>query len=212
MECSCPKPAALTTIPKQTCPENIGQIQKILFQRAGWTFDSEADPTTDWTLLASWTPLLTAVGDTKVVVTPWLENVVIGRAEAITEGGGDNTTLNGRQITVGAGNIPMTGDFRMVASAIVEAMKALQCEGEELVMYFINEFDQLVGRNISSPISPVEKVTGIPVYSLFVSDMDNNGKNTQDKGGFSAQLDYGWRKDLIIVKPAFSPKASLVVA
>lgn len=208
MECACPKPAALKTIPKATCPENIGQIQKIIFQRPGFVFDSSDD--SDYTLLASWTPLLTAVDDTKIVVTPWLENVIIPQSEPITEGGGDNTTLNGRAINVGETNPLMTGNYRMIQSAIVDAMKALGCE--DLVMYFINEFDQLVVKNVSSPLSPLVKVTGIPCFGAFFSDLGNEGKNTQDKGNFSIGMDYGWRSNIVIAKPAFSPKASLVVA
>lgn len=202
----CPPPAALTTIPNQTCPENIGQIQKFIFQRAGWTFDSEADPTTDFKLLASWTPLLTAVADTKVVVTPYLENVVIPPPEAITEGGGDNSTLNGREIVVGSTNPVVTGNYRMIQNAVIQAMKALGCE--DLVFYAINEFDQLIGRSSDDG----ETVTGIPIHALFISDLGNEGKNTQDKGNFRFGVDYGWRDDLYIVKPAFSPKNSLVVA
>lgn len=209
--CECPRPTVLVTIPNSTCPENIGQIQKFLFQRAGWTFNSEAEPSTDFTILASWTPLLTAAGNTKVVVTPYLEGVVIPPGEAITNGGDDNSTRDGVQQVVGATSPLVTGTFTSIQNAVVEAMKKLGCEsrsGTGIVFYGINQWDQLIGRSADAGVN----VVGIPLQEMWFSDMGNEGLNTFDKGNFRFSVVDGWRKNLYIVKPDFSPKTQLVVA
>src|SRR5688572_8815374 len=148
MECNCPLPVALVTVPNVACPQKIGQIQKFIFQRKGHVFDVAATPTPNpITALASWTPLLSAVDETKVVITPWLQNVVIPAPEAVTKGGGDNSTLNGRELVVGETNPVVTGEMRNVPGNVIAALKGLTCYAdiEDLVMYGLNEFNQLVG-------------------------------------------------------------------
>jgi hypothetical protein len=207
MEVACPKPTALTTVEKLTCNENFGQIQRLLIQRAGFTFTA---PASDIALLASWTPLFIAVGDTKVISTPYLENFIIPRAEKISEGGGDNTTIDGREITLGAGAITASGVFAGVPAAIVKQLKAILLEADgSLVAYPINQYGKIIGIALD-PLNPGDEVTGIPIYSPWVSDMGNDGLNTRDKGDFSIALDYGWRDDIVIITPTdFNAKTAL---
>lgn len=201
MEFVCPPPTALEAIPIFDCPEKIGQIQKMIFQRAGFEF---VDPANAFTAEASWTALITAVDDTKIVITPYLESVVIPSPEPITEGGGDNSTLNGRELVVGETNPIVNGMMRNVPGKVVKALKKLA--QEELVVYFINEFNQLVG--ISEDDG--DTVTGIPLHAFFAGDAANEGKNTHDKAPIRFGVDYGWRDNLYIVKPAFDAKAIIV--
>jgi hypothetical protein len=207
MDCVCPKPTALTTVERVTCRESLGQIQRFIFQRPGFHFDADADPTKDITLLASWTPLWVAAGDTKIVSTPLLENVIIPKPEKISEGGGDNTTIDGREIVLGAGAITATGSLAEVPGKIIKQLKALMCE--ELVAFGVNQFGKIIG--IANDLAtPADDVIGIPVYTLWVSDAGNDGLNTRDKADISFALDYGWRDDLVIVTPAFNAKTQLL--
>lgn len=205
--CACPAPASLTTILKLTCKENLGQIQRFLFQRAGFVFDTEADPVTDIMLLASWTPLFAAVNATKVVSTPYVENFVIPRTEAVTEGGGDNSTLDGVEIIVGANAVRGIGQIAETPSNIIMQVRKLMCE-PDLVVFMLNQWGQIIGRN-QLPGTPGQEVIGIPVRSLFTSDSDNNGLNTRDKADFSFGLEYGWRDNLAVITPAFNAKTLL---
>jgi hypothetical protein len=204
MDCTCPKPAALTTIAKVLCKENFGQIQRLLFQRRGFQFDAAADPVRPITALASWTPLFAAVGDTKVVSSPMIENFVIPRAEAITEGGGDNTTIDGKEIVLGAGAITPTGIIAEAPSSVIEAIKELMCE-TDLVFYFINQYGKIGAKKIETGV-----YEGIPLSSLFVSDADNKGLNTRDQADLRFALDYGWRAGVELITPAdFNAKTDL---
>jgi hypothetical protein len=199
MDCTCPKPAALTTVAKVTCKENLGQIQRWIFQRAGFTFDADALITA----LASWTPLFAAVGDTKIVSTPLIENFVIPRAEAITEGGGDNTTIDGKEIVLGAGAITATGVIAEAPESVIEALKELMCE-TDLVAYGINQYGRIIAKEVAE-----DEYTGIPISSLFVSDSDSKGLNTRDQADIRFALDYGWRAGVKIITPNFNAKTAL---
>jgi hypothetical protein len=212
MECVCPLPAALPTIPKPGCKQNFGQIQRVLFQRAGFVFDAAADPTPNpIDVLSSWTPLFAAVGDTKVVSSPLLANFIIPSPEPITEGGGDNTTIDGIEIVLGAGAITATGSLEEIPGSIVKKLKELMCE-TDLVAYFINHNGSIIANRVNpDSVGPDdEQYTGFPISSLFVPDLASNGLNTRDKAeAFRFSLTYGWRDNAELIKPAFNAKTSL---
>jgi len=132
--CTCPRPATISDIPQFTCPEELGQIQRLGFMRGSFTNFAAApvDLTTDWT------PKLTAADDEHVVITPLIEGFTIPSGEPITEGGDDNTTLNGNPVVVGDGQIVASGMGRQWNAAIVTALKELACE-PDLQMFMINE-------------------------------------------------------------------------
>lgn len=212
MDCICPRPAALKTVNRVTCPENLGQIQRLMFQRSGYVFDSEADPTTDITLLASWTPLLTAAAGTKVVITPYIDNLVIPQAEAITRGGNDNTTLNGVEQILGYGGITATGMFTSVPVAIIEQLRDLMCE-PDLVVYMINQYGRIVCQSVVQPVPAAPtQFTGIPIQpqTFGVSYPDAKGFATLDEAGLRFGLSEDWAKGRVVITPAFNIKTQLL--
>lgn len=195
--CACPGLTELAAIPAYTCGENLGQIQKLIFQRrqatGSPTFATLILPQT----LANWTALLTETDNTKVVATPLFENFIIPPVEAITEGGDDNTTLNGVPLVVGASTISVTGNFRSIPAEILRALKAYNCE-PNLTVFMVNEFDKIIGRT-TTPAST--DFRGIPISEFFIGDGGAEGKNTQDKTMFRFNLTYGWRDNLKFVTP-----------
>jgi hypothetical protein len=206
--CVCPKPASLTDVLRATCKENLGQIQRFIFQRQATGNDFTVGTLGLINLLASWTPLWIAADDTKVVSSPYVENFVIPRTEKAVEGGGDNTTIDGIEIVVGANAVTALGQIAESPSSVLKALRKLMCE-VDLQVYMINQYGQIIGRDLI-PATPGVSVVGIPIQSFFVSDADNNGLNTRDKADFSFGLPFGWRDDLAIVKPtAFNAKTQL---
>jgi hypothetical protein len=205
--CLCPQAAATTEIGDLTCGENIGQVQKIVFQRRQATpsfptFSGSAVGSAD--LLASWTTLLAAANGTHVTVTPFCENFIIPPITPITEGGNDNTTLNGVAIVVGAEFAEATGTFRSLTGELLRQIKDYNCE-LDLTVFLVNEFRQIVG---TSPNGTT--FTGIPIQSFFIGDGDNNGKNTQDKTNFRFAVSYGWRDRLAFCVPTnFDPLTAI---
>lgn len=195
--CSCPLPAAIPAITAPDCAENLGQIQKIAFQRRQATapFPTQDNALNGAAALASWTTLLAAVDDTKIVVTPFFENFVIPGSTEILEGGDDNTTLDGKPVVVGGTTSRATGMFRQMPADTIKSLKALMCE-IDLTFFMINEFGKIIGQTNDGT-----DFEGIPLSSLFIGDAGNEGKNTNDKANFGLSLAYGWRDDLAIVEP-----------
>jgi hypothetical protein len=193
--CSCPQPTELTDIPAVTCEIRIDQIQKIAFQRAGTPFATEVTFTT----LATWTPLFAASDDTKIVVTPSLVNAQIVAGDAITSGGGDNTTLNGEVEVRGTNPSVFTAIGKNFPADTEKALKALACESD-LVAYFFPADGKAIGDN------PATEVLGIPVSSLFVGDRSTSGVGGRDEIAISFNLSPGWSDDLLVATPTdFNP-------
>lgn len=200
--CDCPQPAAISAIPAFTCGEDFGQIQKLVFQRrqAAAPFATVVAAGT----LANWTTLKAAVGNTKVVSTPFFENFIIPGVEAITEGGDDNSTLDGLALVVGRTTPVATGNFRSLPAATFVAIEKYACE-PDMTVFMINEFSKIIGHSIDGT-----KVAGFPIQEFFIGDKGIEGKNTQNKSLFRFGLRAGWSKTAIVVTAVdFDPRFDL---
>lgn len=191
--CVCPIPTEIVAIPAFTCGEDFAQIQKIVFQRRQSVapFATLAAAAT----LANWTALKTAADATKVVSTPFFENFVIPGVEAITEGGDDNTTLDGVAVVVGQTTPIPTGNFRSLPAATFAALQLYNCE-PDLTVYFINEFGKIIVYSENGTTA-----AGIPISEWYIGDKNVAGKNSQDKNMFRFALRAGWQKKTKIVTP-----------
>lgn len=200
MDCNCPQPTALPDIPIENCTVDLKQIQRIAFQRPGFLFDSEATPAQDIMLASTWQALKTATDDTKIVLTPMIGgDPVIEAGEAITNGGGDNSTLNGVEEIEGVNPSAFSAVFKSLASATEKAMKQLRCE-RTLVAYLFLQGGRIAVKKITA-----DQKSGFDVQSIFVSDRNNAGYGTKDTVNFSFALAEGWSDDLEIIKPNFNP-------
>lgn len=200
--CACPSPTALVTIPAQTCPINILQVQKAAFQRSGWVWDGTTGK--DITLAADWTALKAATDDTKVVVTPYIYEVAITPGEAITIGGGDNTTLNGVPQLTGINPTTVVMKLRQASAAVIAAIKALMCE-QGLVAYFFNEAGQIICLKIGSTTT----YKGLTAQTFFCGDTSNEGFGTLDNNMISFSIPQGWSASMAVITPAFNPLTTL---
>lgn len=202
--CTCPLSASLTDITQDACPLNIGQIQKIYFQRTPYTWDG-----TDITLKADWDTLRTAGDDTKVVVSPLIGgDPVIEAGEAITIGGNDNTTRSGVELVTGAGPSNFSARFDSLSPKAEREMKQFICEGK-LGVYFVTE-DQKIWCWVDDPDAATPKEQPIPVESAFFTDRNNGGFGTLDSNILSFKLRKGWSECLVQITPAdFNPLVDL---
>jgi len=204
MDCNCPAPTELTEIPNVNCPVDLKQIQRLGFQRIGYTFDATATPPTDILDLSVWQALKTASDDTKVVLTPLIGgDPVIEPGEAITSGGGDNSTLNGIEENEGTNPSAFSCVFKSLPSEAEKAIKALKCE-KQLTVYLFLQGGRLAVTKIDT-----DKITGFNALSLFVSDRGNQGFGTKDTVSMSFSLEAGWSDNLQILKPNFNPFVDL---
>jgi hypothetical protein len=201
INCDCPLPTAISDLTASSCPDNFGQIQKVIVQRLGDTFDGTAG--NDITVLADWQTRQTAIDDTKAVVTPFVYEATITAGESITNGGGDNSTLGGEVELVGVNPTVFASMFKGLTSAQIAELQTLNCE-TALSVYFITQDQKIIAREVTTG-----SFTGFPVSSFFAGDKTNTGFATKDANAFSFNMEACWSSAYAVTVPAFNPLTAL---
>lgn len=200
----------MPNIPNFTCAESLGQIQKLAFQRLYKSTGERNSFTTAAGIekKASWTPLLSAEDDTKIVVTPYVQAPTAEAGAPRTFGGG-NETLGGVEEIIGREPTPFNGVFRKVPQKIIKALKQLECESEaeNLGVYLFDEngaIGALQDETTATTYYP------IPIRSLFISDKTLGGLEAKDSNNIQWMFLPNWSDDLAIVEPEdFNPLTDL---
>ena len=208
--CSCPAGAALPAVPNASCPQDFGQVQKIIFQRIFKTAGTKNSFTQTASIkqLSSWTPLFAANASsdnagTKCVITPYVEAPTSDGGDAITFGGG-NDTVGGTTKVIGRNPVNMSFVIRQMTQDVIKALKGLQCE-DELGVYLVNGDGQILAISSSD-----NTYTPIPIRSLFVSDLKLMGLDNPDENALSFSFLPNWSDDAVVVTPDFNPLTDLV--
>lgn len=200
-------------IPVSNCPESFGQIQKVAFQRLYKSTGEKNSFKTDAGIekKASWTPLLSADDDTKIVISPYIQAPTAEAGAARTFGGG-NETLGGVEEIVGREPTPFTGVMRKLQQKIIKALKELQCEswGDNLGVYLFDENGAI------GAIQDAKTATThypIPIRSLFIGDKTLGGYEAPDSNNIQWVFLPNWSDDLAIIVPEdFNPLTDLKAA
>ena len=202
--CSCPAGAALPAVPNASCPQDFGQVQKIIFQRIFKTAGTKNSFTSssDIKQLSSWTALFSASDGTKCVITPYVEAPTSDGGDAITFGGG-NDTVGGTTKVIGRNPVNMSFVMRQMTQDIIKALKGLQCE-DELGVYLVNGDGQILAVS-----SADNEYTPIPIRSLFISDLKLMGLDNPDENALSFSFLPNWSDDVKVVTPGFNPLTDL---
>lgn len=207
--CKCPAAIALPNIPNFTCAESFGQIQKVAFQRLYKEDGSKNSFTTESSIdkKQSWTALLSANNDTKVVVSPYIQAPTAEAGAPRTFGGG-NETLGGIEEIIGREPTQFTAVMRKMPQSLIKVLKELQCESESqnLGVYLFDEngaIGALQGQKAST-YSP------IPIRSLFIGDKTLGGFEAPDSNAIQWAFLPNWSDDLAIIVPVdFNPLTDL---
>lgn len=205
MDCNCPESSALTEIDLENCGVNMNQIQRIAIQR---NTPNAFTPATI-ILLATWQAFSTAVDSTKIIFTPMIGgDPVIEPGEAITNGGGDNSTLNGIEEIDGTNPSKFSTMFKSLSPKVEAQLKQAMCEKNATVYFFLQGGLIACWQNdILTPLT--SPCSGIPVQSLFVGDRSNAGFGSKDTNAFMFSIPSGWSEKLFIIKPSFNPFTDL---
>jgi hypothetical protein len=196
MACNCPVATALTTITTSSCPEEIGQIQRAWFVRKGevvWdtaTAGAANVPATITgdlvTVIAGWTILKTAVDSTKVVFAPLFGgDITITPGEAITQGGNDNSTLNGQTYFVAFPDSTFSARYDQLSAQTTADLKLLVCE--DLEVYFVNDSGDIIG-----DASTTGTFKGFDCSNVALGSRNVQGFATRDSNIMTFQLDEDW--------------------
>ena len=203
--CSCPAGAALPSVPNASCPQDFGQVQKIIFQRIFKTAGTKNSFTQTASIkqLSSWTALFSASDGTKCVITPYVEAPTSDGGDAITFGGG-NDTVGGTTKVIGRNPVNMSFVMRQMTQDVIKALKGLQCE-DELGVYLVNGDGQILAVS-----SADNEYTPIPIRSLFISDLKLMGLDNPDENSLSFSFLPNWSDDAKVVTPDFNPLTDLI--
>ena len=211
--CQCPAAAALTTIPKVTCPENFGQIQKVAFQRlvkADGTKNSFTS-TAAIGLLASWTALLAATDGSKIVVSPYINAPADSGGDARKTSGG-NDDLGGIAEVLGGNPVVFDGQLRSVPQSVIKAMKELQCEANagNLGVFLFDEngkIEAIQDQTTATTYYP------IPIRGLFIGSKIHGNFDAKDMNPIQWEYPDNYSDNLAIIKPTdFNPLTDLAPA
>jgi len=203
----------LPDIPVSNCPESFGQIQKVAFQRLYKSTGEKNSFKTDAGIekKASWTSLLSADDDTKIVISPYIQAPTAEAGAARTFGGG-NETLGGVEEIVGREPTPFTGVMRKLPQKIIKALKELQCEswGDNLGVYLFDE-NGAIGAIQDAKTATIHYP--IPIRSLFIGDKTLGGYEAPDSNNIQWAFLPNWSDDLAIIVPEdFNPLTDLKAA
>lgn len=208
--CNCPV-GNLTAINIDDCPFDIGQIQKLVFVKKNAVIWDSIDGATNGNgvpsenssidTLADWVARFAANDKTKVVITPFIGGEpIIESGEAITEGGGDNSTLNGAEIVTGINPSVFSAVFKSISPKTRADLAKLACH--DLEVYYISENNVIYAQEAGlKGETPKMTYKGFDIQGLFVSDRGTQGFGTKDTVNIRFSMPSGWDKGMVAVKP-----------
>lgn len=194
--CGCPLGPSLENLAIPECMENLGQIQKAIFQRI-----SGADGLNGLPLSESGTRLtkssmetfLSAKDATKIVISPYINNPTTEPGAARTFGGG-NQTPDGIEIVLGREPTTFTSALYQMPQSVIKTLKTYQCEN--VGVYLIDGNGAIAGLKSGTKLMP------IPIRGLFVGDKKLGGFDEVDSNALEWKFNPDWSDDLYIVKPS----------
>jgi len=202
----CPLDPSLTDIPASACPENIGQIQRYWFVRKGQVIWDVVTPANNVPATitgqapedaAGWNILFAAADDTKVVKSPLIGgDSTLTAGTTITQGGGDNSTLNGETLVNGINPTDGSARFDSLTGAQIAAFRTLACEGNGLEVYLISQEGKIWGSKVG------DLVTGFDATNVVLGSMSNAGFGTRDSNVLTFQLAFDWDETKYAITPA----------
>lgn len=202
----CPLDPSLTDIPASACPENIGQIQRYWFVRKGQVIWDVVTPANNVPATitgqapedaAGWNILFAAADDTKVVKSPLIGgDSTLTAGTTITQGGGDNSTLNGETLVNGINPTDGSARFDSLTGAQIAAFRTLACEGNGIEVYLISQEGKIWGSKVG------DLVTGFDATNVVLGSMSNAGFGTRDSNVLTFQLGFDWDETKYAITPA----------
>lgn len=189
--CDCP----LGALPNQldnTCANDLDAIVKLAFQKP--------QATAPFTTIApigdvdSWTALLSASDDTKIVLSPAVANMVINASEGAFIGENSNESVNGLGYYLGENNVRITGEFHSISQDIADALADLSCFSDvtlgasNLTVYLFLRRVKGTSRVSAKGTGTLGEYEGFEIFNFRISSLDNQGYQTKTKYMFSFDI------------------------
>lgn len=195
----CPLPSVLEDIVEAACPQQFGQIQKLIVRMIQPEGDTGFALDADILSKADWEAFKVSVTNTKIVLTPNIPGIVIPNSETLTEEGGNNNTIDGVSILVGKGVVKVTGKCLNMPVSVAKSLEGLtkfsNVSGNTLIeAFFLNEAGQIIYKKVTD-------ITGFPIYNFVVSSVGTEGYNKANTHMVSFEMKGDWDNGLTIASP-----------
>jgi hypothetical protein len=187
----CPPGTYLGGIVPTECPIKWDQTQKIAFGRKYANRFSSAGV---FNSQVGWQALLDAITDARLVITPYVSNLVIPASEVLSQGGNDNTTIDGVREVTGIGFVTVTAQLKNISAETAEEIRLIGTESmiqpgvSNIVGYFLQTGDAVVWNKTSTGT----KYDGFEIFNLTLTDIGNEGLNTNTVYNLSFDMKGGW--------------------
>ena len=187
----CPPGPYLGGIAPTTCPIKWDQTQKLALGRKSTNRFPNAGA---FISQAHWQALLNALTDARLVITPYLSNLVIPASEVLSTGGNDNTTIDGVREITGVGFVTVTAQLKNVSAETANELRLIGSESmlspgvSNLVGYFLQTDNAVVYDKRATLVA----FEGFDIYNFVVTDLGNEGLNANTVVNISFDLKGGW--------------------
>ena len=201
----CPEPTYIGGIVPTTCPIKWDQIQKLVFGRRDDTRFPNAGA---FVSEAHWQSLLNALDDSRLVITPYISGFDIPATEPVTQGGNDNTTINGVREIMGGQFVTVPFMMKNVSAATAEELRRIGSEtmiqpGVSNIEAWFLATDNNV---IYDETATGDKFRGFKIFNLFVPDIASAGLNTNTTYNVTFDLAFGWSQYWALQQMPFNPR------
>jgi hypothetical protein len=188
---NCPSPTYLGGIVPTDCPIKWDQTQKLVFGRKDSTRFPNAGA---FVSEAHWQSLLNALDDSRLVITPYVSGLTIPATEVLSNGGNDNTTLDGVPEVTGVGFATVTCMLKNVSAETADELRKIGSETmiqpgvSNIEVFFLQTADAVVYNKTSS----LDGFRGFEVFNLVVTDIGNEGLNSNTMYNVTFNMKGGW--------------------
>ena len=187
----CPPGTYLGGIAPTNCPIKWDQTQKLALGRK---YTNRFPNAGAFVSSAHWQNLLNALDDSRLVITPYLSNLVIPPSEVLSTGGNDNTTIDGVREVTGVGFVTVTATLKNVSSETANELRLIGTESmlqpgvSNIVGYFLQTSDAVVWDKKAT----LDKYDGFEIFNFVVTDIGNEGLNANTTVNVSFDMKGGW--------------------
>jgi hypothetical protein len=187
----CPPGTYLGGIVPTNCPIKWDQTQKMVLGRKYANRFANAGA---FISSVVWQGLLNATDDSRLVITPYVSSFVIPPSTVLTKGGNDNTTIDGVAEVNGISFVTVKFQLKNISAETADELRLLGTETmiqpgvSNIVAYFLQTSDAVVWNKTSTGT----KYDGFEIFNLVVTDIGNEGLNTNTMYDVQFDMKGGW--------------------
>lgn len=210
LNCGCPAGVHIADLEIAECKESMGQIQKVIFQRI---YQSEgAENQIDYHSVlkkSDFTKFFSASDNTKMTISPYIQNPTVEPGTARTFGGG-NQTLGGIEITIGREPTTFSAIIYQESQNTIAQLKKYMCE--KIGVYLIDENGNM--GCLTNDFKRPTHIFPIPIGKMFIGDKKLGGFEEPDSNTIEWSFYPNWSDRFYIIPKNvfndFNPLTDLV--